>query len=73
MLHVVAAVVIGGARLSGSSGGLLNSVLALGIIGVLSQGMAFLDISPDFRPVMIGIATTVAVLTDRAIRFRRSA
>ena len=64
-LNVIAVVVIGGASLLGGSGTMLNTFIGLLIIGVLSNGMSLLDVSPNLQPVVIGIAIVLAVLTDR--------
>lgn len=70
LLNVIAVVVIGGASLSGGSGGMLNTFIGLLIIGVLNNGMSLLNVSPNLQPVVIGVAIIVAVLTDRASRAR---
>ncbi|HET9826994.1 MAG TPA: ABC transporter permease [Nocardioidaceae bacterium] len=70
LLNVIAVVVIGGASLSGGSGGMLNTFIGLLIIGVLNNGMSLLNVSPNLQPVVIGIAIIVAVLTDRGSRSR---
>lgn len=70
LLNVIAVVVIGGASLSGGSGGMLNTFIGLLIIGVLNNGMSLLNVSPNLQPVVIGAAIIVAVLTDRASRAR---
>ena len=72
LLNVIAVVVIGGASLSGGSGGMLNTFIGLLIIGVLNNGMSLLNVSPNLQPVVIGAAIIVAVLTDRASRSRAS-
>ena len=68
LLNVIAVVVIGGASLSGGSGTMLNTFIGLLIIGVLNNGMALLDVSPNLQPVVIGITIVLAVLTDRRAR-----
>ena len=65
LLNVIAVVVIGGASLSGGSGTMLNTFIGLLIIGVLNNGMALLDVSPNLQPVVIGVTIVLAVLTDR--------
>lgn len=72
LLNVIAVVVIGGASLSGGSGGMLNTFIGLLIIGVLNNGMSLLNVSPNLQPVVIGIAIIVAVLTDRGSRSRQA-
>lgn len=70
LLNVIAVVVIGGASLSGGSGGMLNTFIGLMIIGVLNNGMSLLNVSPNLQPVVIGVAIIIAVLTDRGSRAR---
>ena len=65
LLSVIAVVVIGGASLSGGSGGMLGTFIGLMIIGVLRNGMALLNVSPNLQPVVIGIAIIIAVMLDR--------
>ena len=65
LLNVIAVVVIGGASLAGGSGTMLNTFVGLMIIGVLNNGMALLDVSPNLQPVVIGVTIVLAVLTDR--------
>lgn len=69
LLNVIAVVVIGGASLAGGSGTMLNTFIGLLIIGVLNNGMALLDVSPNLQPVVIGITIVLAVLTDRRASF----
>ncbi len=68
LLSVIAVVVIGGASLSGGSGGMLGTFIGLPIIGVLQNGMALINVSPDLQPVVIGMAIILAVMTDRRAR-----
>ncbi|WP_090525632.1 ABC transporter permease [Paracoccus isoporae] len=65
LLSVIAVVVIGGASLAGGSGGMLGTFIGLLIIGVLRNGMALLNVSPNLQPVVIGIAIIIAVMLDR--------
>ncbi len=65
LLSVIAVVVIGGASLAGGSGGMLGTFVGLMIIGVLQNGMALLNVSPNLQPVVIGGAIIVAVMLDR--------
>lgn len=68
LLSVIAVVVIGGASLSGGSGGMLGTFIGLLIIGVLRNGMALLNVSPNLQPVVVGIAIIIAVMLDRRSR-----
>ena len=65
LLSVIAVVVIGGASLAGGSGGMLGTFIGLLIIGVLRNGMALINLSPNLQPVVIGIAIIIAVMLDR--------
>lgn len=65
LLSVIAVVVIGGASLAGGSGGMMGTFIGLLIIGVLRNGMALLNVSPNLQPVVIGIAIILAVMLDR--------
>jgi len=65
LLSVIAVVVIGGASLAGGNGGMLGTFIGLLIIGVLRNGMALLNVSPNLQPVVIGIAIIIAVMLDR--------
>lgn len=65
LLSVIAVVVIGGASLSGGSGGMLGTFVGLLIIGVLRNGMALVNVSPNLQPVVIGVAIIIAVILDR--------
>ena len=58
-------VVIGGASLAGGSGGMMGTFIGLMIIGVLRNGMALINVSPNLQPVVIGIAIIIAVMLDR--------
>lgn len=65
LLSVIAVVVIGGASLAGGSGGMFGTFIGLLIIGVLQNGMALINVSPNLQPVVIGVAIIVAVMLDR--------
>lgn len=65
LLSVIAVVVIGGASLAGGSGGMFGTFIGLLIIGVLRNGMALLNVSPNLQPVVIGVAIILAVMLDR--------
>jgi len=65
LLNVIAVVVIGGASLAGGSGGMLGTFIGLLTIGVLRNGMALINVSPNLQPVVIGMAIIIAVMMDR--------
>lgn len=67
-LDSIAAVVIGGASLSGGRGSVLGAVLGCLIIGVLNNGLALLDVSPFWQKVIKGTVILAAVAIDRLSR-----
>jgi ribose transport system permease protein len=65
LLSVIAAVVIGGASLSGGIGSMFGTFIGLLIIGVLNNGLTLLNVSPNLQPVVIGVVIVLAVISDR--------
>jgi ribose transport system permease protein len=63
-LDAIAAVVIGGASLSGGVGGIGGSVLGVLIIGVLHNGLNLTGVSPFIQQVIIGVVIALAVSSD---------
>ncbi|MGN6761479.1 MAG: ABC transporter permease [Leifsonia sp.] len=63
-LDVIAAVVIGGASLSGGTGRIMGTVVGVLIIGVLRNGLNLLGVSPFLQQVVIGVVIAVAVMVD---------
>ena len=63
-LDAIAAVVIGGASLSGGIGSIAGTVVGVFIIGVLHNGLNLLGISPFIQQVVIGVVIAVAVTFD---------
>lgn len=63
-LDAIAAVVIGGASLSGGIGSIAGTVVGVFIIGVLHNGLNLVGISPFIQQVVIGIVIAVAVTFD---------
>lgn len=64
-LDSIAAVVIGGASLSGGLGSIPGTVLGCLIIGVLNNGLVLLNVSPFWQQVVKGFVILVAVAADR--------
>ncbi len=64
-LDVIAAVVVGGASLSGGVGTVLGTVLGVLIIGVLRNGLVLQGVSPFTQEVMIGLVIIIAVAIDK--------
>jgi ribose transport system permease protein len=63
-LDAIAAVVIGGASLSGGVGGIGGTVVGVLIIGVLHNGLNLTGVSPFIQQVVIGVVIALAVSSD---------
>ncbi len=70
-LDAIAAVVIGGASLSGGRGTVFGTVLGCLLIGVLNVGLVLLDVSPYWQQVIKGLVILAAVALDRWTASRR--
>lgn len=64
-LDAIAAVVIGGASLSGGRGSIIGTVVGALIIGILNNGLVLLDVSPFWQQVVKGFVILIAVVLDR--------
>ncbi|WP_099558696.1 ABC transporter permease [Hartmannibacter diazotrophicus] len=69
-LDTIAAVVIGGASLSGGVGGIAGTAVGVLIIGFLRNGLNLLHVSPFVQQVIIGLVIALAVAAD-TVRKRR--
>ncbi|QJW91282.1 ribose ABC transporter permease [Spirosoma taeanense] len=65
-LDSIAAVVIGGASLSGGRGSILGTVQGAIIIGVLNNGLVLLNVSPFWQQVVKGFVILLAVIIDKS-------
>jgi ribose transport system permease protein len=63
-LDAIAAVVIGGASLTGGVGSIWGTVMGVLTIGVLRNGLNLLGTSPFVQQVVIGAVIVLAVMTD---------
>lgn len=63
-LNVIAAVVIGGASLTGGKGKILGTFLGVLVLGILQNGFSILNISSYFQQILLGILIIFAVLVD---------
>ncbi len=70
-LDTIAAVVIGGASLAGGVGSIAGTVVGVLIIGVLSNGLNLLAVSPFIQMVVIGCVIALAVTFDTLGRRNR--
>lgn len=62
-LEVLAAVVLGGARLGGGKGSVIGAVLGVMFVAVIQNGLNLLGISPFAFKMIIGAAILVAIST----------
>lgn len=60
-MEVLAAVVLGGASLSGGEGSVMGAVLGVAIIGILQNGLTLLGVSSYWHKVAIGAVILVSV------------
>lgn len=63
-LDTIAAVVIGGASLSGGVGSVTGTLFGVLIIGVLRNGLNLLGVSPFVQQIVIGVVIALAVMLD---------
>lgn len=63
-LDAIAAVVIGGASLSGGVGNASGTLIGALILGVLRNGLNLLNVSAFWQQVVIGAVIALAVMTD---------
>ncbi len=70
-LSVIAAVVIGGASLSGGEGTVTGTVAGAVLMGLISNGSNLLGVSPFWQQVLIGAVIVAAVAVDELRKRRR--
>jgi inositol transport system permease protein len=63
-LRVIASVVIGGASLSGGTGGVGGTVMGALLIGVLSNGLVMMGVNSYYQEIVIGAIIVLAVALD---------
>lgn len=64
-LDAIAAVVIGGANLSGGIGKVTGTVLGVLIIGIINNGLDLLNVTSYYQQIIKGVIIIGAVLIDR--------
>jgi ribose/xylose/arabinose/galactoside ABC-type transport system permease subunit len=69
-LDIIAAVVIGGASLSGGRGTVLGTIIGTLLIGFLRNGCTLLGISTNVQLIVIGVIIVAAVAVDEMARAR---
>lgn len=69
-LRVIASVVIGGASLSGGTGGVGGTIMGALLIGVLSNGLVMMGVNSYYQEIVIGLIIVLAVALDSFARRR---
>jgi ribose/xylose/arabinose/galactoside ABC-type transport system permease subunit len=64
ILLAIAAVVIGGARLTGGRGSVWATLVGAVILGTITNGLTLLSVSPNWTPFAVGAALIAAVGLD---------
>lgn len=64
-LDVIAAVIIGGASLTGGKGTILGAVLGAAIMGVLKNGLILLNVSAYWQQTVLGFVVLLAIAADQ--------
>ena len=72
-LDIIAAVVIGGASLSGGRGTILGTIIGTLLISFLRNGCTLLGISTNVQLIVIGIIIVIAVSVDQLARAKSKA
>ncbi len=70
-LLVIAAVVLGGASITGGQGSIWGTVAGVLIISILANGMSIMNVEPFYQRIVTGLALLIAVGIDQ-YRKRRS-
>jgi ribose/xylose/arabinose/galactoside ABC-type transport system permease subunit len=64
-LRVIAAVIVGGASLSGGRGTILGSFLGLMLMEIISTGLVFVNVAPEAQLIAVGLVLIVAGVIDQ--------
>ena len=72
-LDIIAAVVIGGASLSGGRGTIIGTLIGTLLISFLRNGCTLLDISTNVQLIVIGGIIIAAVAVDQLARSKAAA
>ncbi len=65
-LRVIAAVIVGGASLSGGRGTVLGSFLGLLLMEIITTGLVFAKVAPEAQQIAVGLVLITAATVDRA-------
>ena len=69
-MDAITAAVIGGASLSGGSGGIWGTLIGAIIIGVIKNALNLLQVNSYYQDIVTGAVVLAAVLFDRFIQTR---
>jgi rhamnose transport system permease protein len=69
-LQVIAAVVVGGASVSGGRGTLIGSLIGVALLGSIAPALVFLQIRPQWEKAIQGLIILMAVAFDALYRER---
>jgi ribose transport system substrate-binding protein len=64
-LRVIAAVIVGGASLSGGRGTILGSFLGLMLMQIITTGLVFVRVAPEAQLIAVGLVLILAAVIDR--------
>jgi len=64
-LFAIAAVVIGGASLSGGKGRIFGSVVGVLVLAFMENGLAISGVEPFYRYIAVGVLLVIAVVIDK--------
>ena len=67
ILNVIAAVVLGGTRLSGGKGSILGTVWGVLVIGIVNNMFDMLSIPLDYQKLTLGIVIVLAILLGKTV------
>jgi ribose/xylose/arabinose/galactoside ABC-type transport system permease subunit len=70
-LYSIAAVVIGGGKITGGVGGMGQTLMGVLILGVLANGLNLIQVSSYVQNIVIGVIIILAVYVDLARERRR--
>jgi len=65
-LRVIAAVIVGGASLSGGRGTILGSFLGLMLMQIITTGLVFINVAPEAQLIAVGLVLVLAAVIDQA-------
>ena len=70
-VYAIAAVVLGGGKMSGGVGGMWQTLMGVIVLGVLANGLNLIEVSSYVQNIVIGVIIVLAVYVDLARERRR--